>query len=417
MHMHGYIRKAAILAAMLSATAAFAQETPRWLRKNAISPDGEQIAFCYKGDLFTVSAAGGEARQITANEAYDSDPVWTPDGERIVFSSYREGSKDIFITSKDGGVPKRLTDYPGNETPLCVLPGGQVVFSAAIQPDARYGGFPGTAQLWQVGPEGGRPRPVTSLPVMALSVSPTGDVVYEDYKGYEDPLRKHHTSAVTRDIWLYRPAADAGDGLAISGDGTFRRLSGFQGEDRNPVFAADGQTYYYHSEKDGTFNVYRSSVATPGEDTQLTSFRGHPVRHLSAARNGTLCFSWNGDLYTLKTGGQPEKLAVTVHKDETENPVEYLTFNGAATAMAVSPDGKEVAIVIRGDVFVTSVEYKTTRRITNTPEQERGVSFSKDGRALYYASERDGHWASSAAPWKTRAKNCSPTPRRSRKNA
>ena len=392
MPMHGHIRKAAILAAMLSATAAFAQETPRWLRKNAISPDGEQIAFCYKGDLFTVSAAGGEARQITANDAYDSDPVWTPDGERIVFSSYREGSKDIFITSKDGGVPKRLTDYPGNETPLCVLPGGQVVFSAAIQPDARYGGFPGTAQLWQVGPEGGRPRPVTSLPVMALSVSPTGDVVYEDYKGYEDPLRKHHTSAVTRDIWLYRPAADAGDGLAISGDGTFRRLSGFQGEDRNPVFAADGQTYYYLSEKDGTFNVYRSSVATPGEDTQLTSFRGHPVRHLSAARNGTLCFSWNGDLYTLKTGGQPEKLAVTVHKDETENPVEYLTFNGAATAMAVSPDGKEVAVVIRGDVFVTSVEYKTTRRITNTPEQERGVSFSKDGRALYYASERDGHW-------------------------
>ena len=80
MHMHGHIRKAAILAAMLSATAAFAQETPRWLRKNAISPDGEQIAFCYKGDLFTVSAAGGEARQITANEAYDSDPVWTQIG-------------------------------------------------------------------------------------------------------------------------------------------------------------------------------------------------------------------------------------------------------------------------------------------------------------------------------------------------
>jgi tricorn protease-like protein len=168
---------------------------------------------------------------------------------------------------------------------------------------------------------------------MALSVSPTGDVVYEDYKGYEDPLRKHHTSAVTRDIWLYRPATGAGEGLTISGDGAFHRLSGFSGEDRNPVFGADGRTYYYLSEKDGTFNVYRSSVATPGEDTQLTSFRGYPVRHLSAARNGTLCFSWNGDLYTLKAGGQPEKLAVTVHKDETENPVEFLTFSSAATAM------------------------------------------------------------------------------------
>ena len=60
--------------------------------------------------------------------------------------------------------------------------------------------------------------------------------------------------------------------------------------------------------------------------------------------------------------------------------------------MAVSPDGKEIAVVIRGDVFVTSADYKTTKRITNTPEQERDVSFSKDGRELYYSAERNGHW-------------------------
>ena len=382
-----------LAAAILSAASAMtAQETPKWLRKNAISPDGSKVAFCYKGDIFTVGVNGGRALQITTNQAYDSDPLWTPDGKRIVFSSYRAGSKDIFITSAEGGAPKRLTDYPGNETPLCVLGDGRVLFQAGIQQDAVYGGFPGDPQIWQVGENGGRPRLVTSMPLMAMSVNNSGQVIYEDYKGYEDPLRKHHQSSVTRDIWLYKPTTAQGDRFRITGDGTFTKLTSFIGEDRNPVFAADGKTYYYISEADGTLNVYKSSTDNPGHATQLTHFMDNPVRFLSVASNGAICFSWNGDLYTMTEGSEPKKLDITVAKDETENDVEYLTFSAGASSMAVSPDGKEIAVVIRGDVFVTSADYKTTKRITNTPEQERNVSFSKDGRELYYSSERNGHW-------------------------
>ena len=388
------MRRTMILAAAIlsAASAMTAQETPKWLRKNAISPDGSKVAFCYKGDIFTVGVNGGRALQITTNQAYDSDPLWTPDGKRIVFSSYRAGSKDIFITSAEGGAPKRLTDYPGNETPLCVLGDGRVLFQAGIQQDAVYGGFPGDPQIWQVGENGGRPRLVTSMPLMAMSVNNSGQVIYEDYKGYEDPLRKHHQSSVTRDIWLYKPTTAQGDRFRITGDGTFTKLTSFIGEDRNPVFAADGKTYYYISEADGTLNVYKSSTDNPGHATQLTHFMDNPVRFLSVASNGAICFSWNGDLYTMTEGSEPKKLDITVAKDETENDVEYLTFSAGASSMAVSPDGKEIAVVIRGDVFVTSADYKTTKRITNTPEQERNVSFSKDGRELYYSSERNGHW-------------------------
>ena len=377
---------------MATATAMTAQETPKWLRKSAISPDGTKVAFCYKGDIFTVDVNGGRALQITTNQAYDSDPLWTPDGKRIVFSSYRAGSKDIFMTSAEGGVPRRLTDYPGNETPLCVLDGGRVLFQANIQQDAFYGGFPGNPQVWQVDEKAGRTQLVTSMPLMAMSVNNSGEVIYEDYKGYEDPLRKHHQSSVTRDIWLYKPASAQGERFRVTGDGTFTKLTSFIGEDRNPVFAADGKTYYYISEADGTLNVYKASTGNPGEPKQLTHFKDNPVRFLSVAGNGTLCFSWNGDLYTMTDGGEPKKLDITVAKDETENDVEYLTFSTGASSMAVSPDGKEIAVVIRGDVFVTSADYKTTKRITNTPEQERNVSFSKDGRELYYSSERNGHW-------------------------
>ena len=168
---------------LATATIMTAQETPKWLRKSAISPDGTKVAFCYKGDIFTVDVKGGRALQITTNQAYDSDPIWTPDGKKIVFSSYRAGSKDIFITSAEGGAPKRLTDYSGNETPLCVLDGDRVLFQASIQQDALYGGFPGSPQIWQVDENSGRPQLVTSLPIMAMSANSNGAVIYADYKG------------------------------------------------------------------------------------------------------------------------------------------------------------------------------------------------------------------------------------------
>ncbi|MCR4825317.1 MAG: PDZ domain-containing protein [Bacteroidales bacterium] len=357
-----------------------AQESPLWIRKNAVSPDGKSIVFCYKGDLWVVPSEGGRALQVTSNPAYDTDPVWTPDSRQIVFSSYREGSKDIFRTSAEGGTPVRLTDYPGNETPKAVRADGSVVFTANLQPDVQYGGFPGDGQVYTVGPEGGRPQLLCSVTMSEISLRPDGAILYEDYKGYEDPFRKHHTSSVTRDIWLWQ-------------DGAFRQLSAFAGEDRQPVWAADGQAYYYLSEQGGkTLNLFRSSIAAPDRNVQLTFAEKDPVRYISVSADGLISYSQNGELYTLREGGQPRRLEISVIRDENERDLVKNSYTGGATDMAVSPDGKEVAVVIRGDVFVTSTEFSTTRRITNTAEQERGVSFGADGRELYYAAERNGHW-------------------------
>ena len=372
-------------------------DTPLWLRRNAISPDGSQIAFTYKGDIYLVSAEGGKAQQLTTNSAYDSTPLWTPDGQSIIFSSYREKSRDIYKVSAKGGTPKRLTYHPGHEIPMAILQDGSILFKASMQHDAQYGDFPDGSQLYKIGQDGGRPELVTSLQISNIAVRPDNTVVYEDYKGYEDPWRKHHTSSVTHDLWVYTPAKKKAKTFGISPEGTFTKYTDFKGEDRNPVFSQDGSHIFYLSEQDGTYNIYSNSLVNKGEPLQLTFYKGNPVRHLSISKNNVLCYSYDGELYTLTLGQKPKKVNIELITDQTERPVQERTMTTGATGLAVSPGGKEVAIIIRGDVFVTSVDHKTTKRITNTPEQERSLCFSKDGRTLFYASERNGHWGI----WKT----------------
>jgi len=388
-----------IASLVISQMIAGAEENPLWLRKSAISPDGTTVAFVYKGDIFTVSSAGGQALQITSDASYDSDPQWTADSRKIVFTSYREGSKDIYVTSSRGGKPTRITRLPGNESLLAVLPDGKVLFSwsdSGFMTDG-FGGFPGTPSLYETDLGGKNPVLVTSLPVMSLSINAEGTVLYEDYKGYEDPLRKHHTSSVTRDIWRFDPAAankKGGNGNAlISPEGTFTRLTSFQGEDRQPVFAADGRTFYYLSEQDGSnINLFRSSLDTPGTAVKLTDETRNPVRNISVSKDGTILYSLGGELYTMREGSPARKLDISLYRDEKERELIRTTIRDARS-IAISPDGEEIAFISRGDVYVTSVEYNTTRRITDTPTQERNVDFSKDGRSIFYSAERGGCWS------------------------
>lgn len=359
---------------------ASAQSGPLWMRFSAISPDGQTIAFSYKGDLFTVAAKGGNARQLTSNAAYDANPVWSPDGTRLAFASSREGSLDIYVMNSQGGAPKRLTTDSGNELPLAWKDADHVLFEAYQMPTAQSSIFASGqfSQIYEVSVSGGRARLFSPITMEALNINSHGDILYHDKKGYEDEFRKHHTSPITRDIWLLH-------------DGKYSKLTTFAGEDRNPVWAKDGQSFYYLSEEDGTSNVYRRNLDGSAK-TQLTHFKGNPVRYLSASADGLLCFGYDGEIYTLTPGGEPQKVNISVTADRNDEDLIRQTLTSGATEMKVSPSGKEVAFVQHGDVYVTSVDYKTTKQITDTPEQERSIDFSPDGRSIVYASERGGLW-------------------------
>ena len=352
---------------------------PKWLRWSAISPDGKNIAFTAYGDIYTIPTNGGQARQLTANTAYDYAPVWSPDGKSIAFASAREGSLDVYVTSLAGGAPKRLTTHSGREVPVAFLDNENILFTSAGLHTAENIQFPSSTfyQMYKVNVNGGRPVRFSDWTMANPNVGEKG-ILYDDVKGYEDNWRKHHTSSIARDIWLY-------DGKE------YKKITDFKGEDRNAVWTADGSGFYYLSEQDGTFNVYRRNLAT-GSEKQLTHFKGNPVRFLSSSADGTLCFSYDGELYTMKEGSEPVKVNVAITRDDMQRDVVRRLRASGASEVSVSPTNPEIAFVMGGDVYVTSTDYKTTRQITDTPERERTVDFAPDGRSIVYASERDGKW-------------------------
>ncbi|MFT4031065.1 MAG: S41 family peptidase [Siphonobacter sp.] len=362
-----------------------AQTAPSWLRYPALSPDGKTIVFTYKGDLWKVASTGGIATLLTLHEAHDFMPVWSPDGKSIAFASDRFGNFDVFIVSVDGGEAKRLTCHSAAEYPYSFTPDGkQVVFGSARMDLASNRQFPTGSQpeLYKVGLAGGRVDQVFTTPAEDVKFSKDGSkLVYHDKKGGENAWRKHHVSSIARDIWVYD---------AKSGKHT--KITTFAGEDRNPIFTDGDKSLVYLSEGNGSFNVYKLSLANPAQPTALTSFKKHPVRFLSQSNDGTMCFSYDGDLYTMVANGKPQKLSISIASDIRSNNEKVMPVSGGVRGMALSPNGKEVAFLFRGEVFVSSLEGGVTKRITNTPEQEAEVSFSPDGKALLYASERGNSW-------------------------
>ncbi len=371
-----------LAATVLAAAAAYATDSPLWLRETALSPDGSTIAFTYKGDIFTVSANGGRAMRITASPAYDTNPFFSPDGTQIAFSSNRNGSNDVFVVPSSGGTPVRLTTHSGSEKVLGWLNDSTVLFSADIMPTQADLNGPFFVQTYTVASTAGaRPRLLQSLNMTSTSANANGDILFQNKKSYENSYRKHEVSAGTPDIYLLR-------------ENTFTRLSQGEGSSRNPVWLGqDGRRYAFTADDSaGVLNIYEAEIGTDARH-RLTNFDRHPVRSLSASADGRLlAFSYDGEIYTLVPGGEPQKVSVEIRTDDYDSDHIARTVESGADNMAVAPSAEEVAFTLRGDIYVTSVKYPTTKRITDTPCQERNIDFAPDGRSMVYDSERDGIW-------------------------
>ena len=359
---------------------------PLWMRYNVISPQGDKIAFCYKGDVYVVDARGGKAQQLTTTPSYETMPVWSPDGKTLAFVSDRNGNYDVYTVPAEGGTAHRVTTNSAGEMPLAFSPDGkEIYYTAQLQKSAQNAQFATgwITELYKVPAEGGRPEQVVAVPVGSMSFDKDGkSFLYYDRKGSENSWRKHQVSSVARDIVYYNAKKK-----------THTLLTTNVGEDRDPHYLPSYKEVVFLSERNnGSFNVYKAPANNLEQAEAVTHFNTHPVRFLSVADNGLLCYGYMGEIYTQQLGQEPRKVAIQIINDQDSEQIVKRDFKGASS-IALSDDEKLIAFVSRGEVFVTGVdEYNTTKQITHTAAAERAPSFAKDGRSLVYASERDGYW-------------------------
>lgn len=362
----------------------------KWLRYNAISPDGTKIAFNYKGDLYVVNSQGGDATILTITDAYDFNPIWSPDSKNIAFASDRNGNFDIYLIPALGGESKRLTYFSADDIPNCFTNDGKrILFNSGrikAQNSMQFNGGR-VPELYSVSIDGGDEKLESTIGAEATQFSNNGNyLAFQDKKGYEDPFRKHQISPIARDLWINDINKKK-----------YYKITDFEGEDRNPIFSNDDKTLFYLSELSGNFNLWKINLGDDlskinNKPEQITKFEKHPVRFLSKSKNDIFCFAFDGEIYTLKNGEEAQKINVFIKNEDRYLPIKNEIFSSGVTDMDISPSGKEVAFIVRGEVFVTSLEGSTTKRITTTQSQERSVSFSPDGRSILYAAEKNNIW-------------------------
>lgn len=375
------MNKIQLLVVLLISTAAFSQN-PLWLRYPSISPDGNTIAFNYKGDIYLVASNGGGARAITTHKEHDFMPRWSNDGKNIAFASNRYGNYDIFEMPSIGGKANRLTFHSSNDYPHSYDKNTNVLFSSSRLDAHTNSQFPSGVlpELYSVNDKGDLNQVLTTPAQDVVWNKANTKLIYHDRKGYENEWRKHHTSSIARDIWMYDLATK-----------THTQLTTFNGEDRNPVWSTDEQSMYYLSEKSGSFNIWKQDFKTQ-KNTQITNFDKHPVRFLSIANTGMISFSYDGELYTVQNDANPTKVTIHINNDNNYNTTELINVKDQVSEVAYSPNGKEIAFVARGEVFVSALDYSKSKRITNTAEEERDISFSPDGKSILFAGERGESW-------------------------
>lgn len=357
---------------------------PLWMRYCSISPDGSKIAFAYQGDIYVVNSEGGLAERLTSGESFESTPVWANDGETLAFISDREGGMDIYTVAVSGGVAKRITTHSAKESVLAFSSDDRYIYySAVMQDPASSAMYPASwmTELYKISVDGGRPEQVLAAPVCNMCFDKDGkSFLYENRTGQENEWRKHHTSSVARDIFYY----DAEQKKHI-------QITKNLGEDRNPLFTPDGGIVFLSERNGGSFNVYKMESKESDQVIALTRFKEHPVRFLSQAKDGTLCFGYQGEIYTLKEGQNPEKVHIEIVNDLPATEFARMSFRNASE-YALPEEGDDMAVIARGEVFAVSTKYGTVKQISHTAEAESGVTISPDGKTIVYASCRNGVW-------------------------
>lgn len=353
----------------------------------ALSPDGKKICFSYKGNLWTVSSSGGLASRLTIHVGFDGRPRWSPDGKWIAFVSNRTGNQDMFIIPSEGGSPRQVTWYGRGNIIADWSPDGQklLFFSARDSDEFLYNAFTtpeAQTNLYTIDLHTLALQKLTfdSEPVADGAFSPNGKL-----------LAYRRSGQPTWRPW-YRGSDSAQIVVKDLAAGTVKTLLASNAQQFYPLFSADGKSLFVTTLNGGsnTPNLWRVPLAG-GNPKQVTKYKTDAVRSPQIARNGSLItYLYEGDIYTVKPdGSDAKKVNILVHTDDKVNMQQRQTLTGGAITM-MSPDGKLIALILKGAIWVMSSTGGEAKRLTAQDGSYDDIAWSPDSSHLAVVSDRGG---------------------------
>ncbi len=373
----GMLTRLAIVAVVASSGAhAIDRQDTRMLASPAVH--GDRLAFTYDNDLWLAPRAGGVARRLTQAPGQESNARFSPDGRWLAFTADYGDNLDVYVMPADGGEAKRLTWHPGNDIVRGFTPSGDVLFQSDESRHTRR-----LSSLYTVPVTGGVPKRVPVPSGFKAALSPDGRTLA--YSPNEEAFRqwKNYRGGTQSRIWLLDMATLAVTEVAKPAAGS---------NDTDPMWI--GSTLYFNSDRDGEFNLYRHDAAT-NQSNALTRLADFPVTSPVADGDGAIVFEHGGRLHTLDTRtGSVTPLRISAVSDLAETRPRLASDMKWVREAAGAPDLKRIAFNYRGEIVTVPAEKGDPRQLTRSPgANDHSPAWSRDGRRIAWFSDAGGEYA------------------------
>lgn len=365
---------------------AFSTNEGTWMSVD-VSPDGQTIAFDLMGDIYTVPITGGKAKPVTKGLAFDTHPRYSPDGKKILFTSDRSGSENIWYIDLEKEDTVQLTkdrdqNYPG----ATWTPDGNYVIAARGRLDIK---------LWMIHKDAGSGTQLidaTGFKTIDPAVSPDGRYIYFSSRNgfwtYNAPMPQYQLSVYDRE------------------NARIRTITSRYGSAFTPVLSKDGKWLVYGSRFEDKTGLVIRNIAS-GDERWLA----YPVQRddqESMATMGVLpgmsftpdskavVASYGGKIYRIPVdGGKPTEIPFTADVELELGPRLEFKYPVSDTSHALatqirdavpSPDGKKLAFTVLNRLYVMDFPDGTPKRLTTHDFTEAQPAWSPDGNHLVFTT-------------------------------